>query len=78
MHRWLRVTVMPVRPRGSVAELPWLGLQLPAAMITISNRDGKNPQLTGGAAPIPRRRALQACMSVAAARKVFAQFVLLL
>jgi hypothetical protein len=37
MHRWLRVTVMPVRARGSVAELPWLGLQLPAAMITISD-----------------------------------------
>jgi hypothetical protein len=37
MHRWLRLTVMPVRPRGSVAELPWLGLQLPAAMITISD-----------------------------------------
>jgi PAS domain-containing protein len=35
--RSLRVTVMPVRPRGSVAELPWLGLQLPAAMITISD-----------------------------------------
>jgi hypothetical protein len=36
-RRPLRVTVTPLRPRGNVAELPWLGLQLPVAMITISD-----------------------------------------
>jgi len=33
----LRVTVTPLRSRGTVAELPWLGLQLPVAMVTVSN-----------------------------------------
>jgi hypothetical protein len=33
----LRVTVTPLRANGAVAELPWLGLQLPVAMVTISN-----------------------------------------
>ncbi len=33
--RSLHVTVTPLRARGSVAELPWLGLQLPVAMVTI-------------------------------------------
>lgn len=33
--RPLQVTVTPLRPRGSVAELPWLGLKVPAAMVTI-------------------------------------------
>jgi PAS domain-containing protein len=33
----LRVTVTPLRSRGTVAELPWLGLQLPVAMVTLSN-----------------------------------------
>lgn len=36
-RRSLRVTVTPLRANGTVAELPWLGLQLPVAMITISN-----------------------------------------
>ncbi len=31
----MRVTVTPLRARGTVAELPWLGLQLPVAMVTI-------------------------------------------
>jgi hypothetical protein len=33
----LRVTVTPLRARGTVAELPWLGLQLPVAMVTVSS-----------------------------------------
>jgi len=33
--RPLRVTVVPLRPRGNVAELPWLGLQIPVAMVMI-------------------------------------------
>lgn len=33
----LRVTVTPLRARGNVPELPWLGLQLPVAIVTISN-----------------------------------------
>ncbi len=37
MRRPLRVTVTPLRARGSVAELPWLGLRVPVAMITISD-----------------------------------------
>jgi len=37
MRRPLRVTVTPLRARGTVAELPWLGLQLPVAMITIDD-----------------------------------------
>jgi hypothetical protein len=36
-RRSLRVTVTPLRSRGMVAELPWLGLQLPVAMVTVSN-----------------------------------------
>jgi hypothetical protein len=36
-RRPLRVTVTPLRARGTVAELPWLGLQLPVAMVTIGN-----------------------------------------
>ncbi|MDQ6703300.1 MAG: PAS domain-containing protein [Pseudomonadota bacterium] len=35
-RRSLRVTVTPLRARGSVAELPWLGLQLPVAIVTVS------------------------------------------
>jgi hypothetical protein len=34
-RRSLPVTVTPLRARGSVAELPWLGLQLPVAMVTV-------------------------------------------
>ena len=36
-RRPFRVTVTPLRARGSVAELPWLGLQLPVAMVTVTN-----------------------------------------
>jgi hypothetical protein len=36
-RRSLRVTVTPLRARGTVAELPWLGLQIPVAMVTVSN-----------------------------------------
>lgn len=36
-RRPLHVTVTPLRARGTVAELPWLGVQLPVAMITIRN-----------------------------------------
>jgi hypothetical protein len=32
----LRVMVSPLRSRGTVAELPWLGLLIPAAIITLS------------------------------------------
>jgi hypothetical protein len=32
----LRVTVAPVRAHGTVAELPWLGLLMPAAIVTLS------------------------------------------
>jgi len=34
-RRPLRVTVTPLRARGTVAVLPWLGLRLPVAMVTI-------------------------------------------
>ena len=34
-RRSLHVTVTPLRARGSVAELSWLGLQLPVAMVTV-------------------------------------------
>ncbi len=37
----LRVTVTPLRARGTVAELPWLGLRLPVAMITIVETDAR-------------------------------------
>ncbi len=33
--RTLRVTVTPLRARGTVAELPWLGLRFPVAMVTV-------------------------------------------
>ncbi len=33
----LRVTVSPLRSRGTVAELPWLGLNIPVAMVTVVN-----------------------------------------
>jgi hypothetical protein len=32
----LRVTVTPVRSKGTVAELPWLGLLIPAAIVTVA------------------------------------------
>jgi hypothetical protein len=32
----LRVTVTPLRVKGTVAELPWLGLQIPVAIVTVS------------------------------------------
>jgi hypothetical protein len=35
-RRSLRVTVTPLRARGTVAELPWLGLLIPAAIVTLS------------------------------------------
>jgi hypothetical protein len=35
-HRSLRVTVTPLRVKGTVAELPWLGLQIPVAIVTVS------------------------------------------
>ena len=35
-RRSLRVTVTPLRVKGTVAELPWLGLQIPVAMVTVS------------------------------------------
>ena len=34
-HSPLRVTVTPLRSRGTVAELPWLGLDIPVAMVTV-------------------------------------------
>ena len=34
--RSLRVTVTPLRAKGTVAELPWLGLQIPLAIVTVS------------------------------------------
>jgi hypothetical protein len=34
-RRSLCVTVTPLRAGGTVAELPWLGLQLPVAMVTV-------------------------------------------
>jgi hypothetical protein len=35
-RRSLRVTVTPMRVKGTVAELPWLGLQIPVAIVTVS------------------------------------------
>src|ERR1700720_3789808 len=35
-RRSLRVTVTPLRAKGTVAELPWLGLQIPVAIVTLS------------------------------------------
>lgn len=40
-RRPLRITVTPLRARGTVAELPWLGLHLPVAMITIDDPAGE-------------------------------------
>jgi hypothetical protein len=34
-HSPLRVTVTPLRSRGTVAELPWLGLDIPVAIVTV-------------------------------------------
>jgi hypothetical protein len=36
-RRPLHVMVTPLRARGTVADLPWLGLRLPVAMVTVSN-----------------------------------------
>ncbi len=36
-RRPLRVTVTPLRARGNVAELPWLGLRMPSALVTIED-----------------------------------------
>jgi hypothetical protein len=35
-RRSLRVTVTPMRVKGIVAELPWLGLHIPVAIVTVS------------------------------------------
>ena len=35
----MRVTVTPLRSRGNVAELPWLGLDIPVAIVTVSGRE---------------------------------------
>jgi len=35
----LRVTVAPLRSRGSVKKLPWLGLDIPAAVVTVVDPD---------------------------------------
>ncbi len=35
-RRSLRVTVTPLRAKGTVAELPWLGLCIPVAMVTVA------------------------------------------
>ncbi|MGH7247370.1 MAG: hypothetical protein ACREH9_04620 [Pseudomonadota bacterium] len=42
-RRSLRVTVTPLRAKGAVAELPWLGLRLPVAMVTVSNPAMQKP-----------------------------------
>ncbi len=34
----LRVMVTPLRAKGTVAELPWLGLLIPAAIVTLSHQ----------------------------------------
>jgi hypothetical protein len=40
LHRSpLRVTVTPLRSRGTVAELPWLGLEIPVAIVTVVGSD---------------------------------------
>jgi hypothetical protein len=33
----LRVTVTPLRSKGNVAELPWLGLDIPVAIVTVAD-----------------------------------------
>ncbi len=35
-RRSLRVTVTPLRAKGAVAELPWLGVLIPMAIVTVS------------------------------------------
>jgi hypothetical protein len=37
IHRGLRVTVTPLRSKGTVAELPWLGLSIPVALVTVAD-----------------------------------------
>ena len=37
----LRVTVTPLRSKGAVAELPWLGLSIPVAIITVADSAGE-------------------------------------
>jgi nitrogen-specific signal transduction histidine kinase len=36
-HSPLRVTVTPLRSKGTVAELPWLGLTIPVAIVTVAD-----------------------------------------
>ncbi len=36
-HSPLRVTVTPLRSKGTVAELPWLGLSIPVAIVTVAD-----------------------------------------
>ena len=33
----LRVTVTPLRSKGTVAELPWLGQGIPVAIVTVAD-----------------------------------------
>jgi len=33
------MTVTPLRSRGTVAELPWLGLEIPVAIVTVVDSD---------------------------------------
>jgi hypothetical protein len=33
----LRVTVTPLRSKGTVVELPWLGLSIPVAIVTVAD-----------------------------------------
>ena len=37
IHRGLRATVTPSRSKGNVAELPWLGLSIPVALVTVAD-----------------------------------------
>jgi hypothetical protein len=37
----LHVTVTPLRSRGTIAELPWLGLDIPVAIITVVDSAGE-------------------------------------
>jgi hypothetical protein len=36
-RQFLRITVTPLRAKGMVSELPWLGLLIPVAIVTVSN-----------------------------------------
>lgn len=45
----LRLTVTPLRSKGNVAELPWLGLDIPVAIVTVA---GKEKQYAGTAARV--------------------------